>query len=509
MHVDSALSRLSVRHALLAGLLLGPGLAQASLPAEDERRAARRARTQQPVPAALRKGEPVRRRAPRLRPPRAGEATAPLEGALFYEDHRRHGRHVTRRDLRGDRGRGDKARERRAQDFLGAFYAVVDVYEVDPRGALGPGCSRLEWVGAATVDRDGSFRVEVPAEDRCSVDDGTPPEYAVRARTRYCRDELCFKVGPTRPSAYTLWYGLDAPMATGPEGQLRRPLLFSPEGKPNRNDWSRAANHYAGLVDAVVALHLVGGLPFRREEFGPVTVRYPSPFASGRATAADLIDADNGGWPKGNLILHEYGHIVHRRAWGGDYAGFHKPIQRWSGKRPTKEVPFIAMKEGWANFVTNYVTGRCFRARYDEGSGPFTSEERGLDGIHFPQNHHRLFCDWVDERDDQRPGTDLGDHVQISIFELWTALDRTDDNPAGLDLHEPVHEGLDLCDLMAVHLDGAPAERVWEVAGLLQTNHISCPAVTRRVQALGPPPAVSPPASSTGRPPPPSGSPPP
>ena len=442
----------------------------------------------------LQRGRSASFQAQRERPVAPGEATVTLAGRLVYEDHRTIGRHGLRVDLDGRRGRSSGGRTTDSQFYLGAFHMVVDVYEQDRVGRTGRACVPLEWVGAATVQRDGSFSVEVPAEDRCRRERGGDPQYVLRAQTRYCRDELCFQIGRQRGRPYTLWFGLDDPLPTGATGAAAPTLLFSPEQSGDRNPWSRAANHYASLVDTVVSLHVEGGIPFRREEFGPVYVRFPSPWSDGRATADDTIDANNRGWPKGSLLMHEYGHIVHRRAWGGDYAGFHDPIQRWSGKRRTKEVPFIALKEGWANFVTSYVTGRCFRARYDTPEA-LASVKRGVNGTRFPQNHHHALCDWVDDREDRRPGAPKGarDTANLTILELWQLLDQTDALMGAFDGHDPVTEGLDVCDVVAAQgvadevLDGPTrAQRMRDSWGVLQTNAITCPALDAAVRALPP-----------------------
>ncbi len=437
-----------------------------------------------PPPEGLRPGTVARLPRAPLAPVRRGRATTTLTGRLFYEDHRVVARHRNRRDLDGRAARPRRQRADPRAAYLGAYSMVVDVYEQDraPR----PGCVPLEWVGAATVGPDGTFTVEVPGRDRCRAERDEDRRYVLRARTRYCGDELCYQVARARLRPYALWFGLDAPFRAPVDAREAAlgDLLFTPAGRPARNDWARAANHYAALVDAVVALHIEGGIPFQRARYGPVTVRFPSVYADGRTPSAQLIDAANKGWPRGNLVMHEYGHIVHRRAWGGDYAGHHDPIQRWSGSRRTVEEPFIALKEGWANFVTAYVSGRCFRARYDT-EAELASARRGIDGVHFPQNHHRLLCDWVDDEDDAEAGSGPGEQAHTDVLGLWRILDQTDDLTDRYPAHDPVREGLDVCDMMAAHIvQGAalgPAEverRRAEARGLLATNDIGCPGLT-------------------------------
>ena len=88
-----------------------------------------------------------------------------MTGRLFYEDRRKLGVPHQRTDPTGERGKKRKRRTEPVQSYLGAHYMLVDLYEVDR--TLGPGCSPVAWVGAATVGPDGSFSVEVPAADPC------------------------------------------------------------------------------------------------------------------------------------------------------------------------------------------------------------------------------------------------------------------------------------------------------------------------------------------------------
>lgn len=406
--------------------------------------------------------------------------TVPLRGRLLYQDHRRHGRAADRRDLLGEPGRTPRKRDSPSQRFLGAHYMVVDVYERDR--SRQPGCVPLERIGEAAVEPDGRFLLAVPISDTCQSED--TPHYILRARTRYCDDTMCFSIGRAADEPFSLWYGARQAVPQATNGYDAGELLFSPRLRDTRNEWSRAANHYASLVDAVVTLHVRGPIPFRLAEYGPLWVRFPSWHSSGRATRADLIDANNKGWPKGGLLIHEYGHIVHRRAWGGDYAGYKNPIQAWSAQQDTVEEPFIAFKEGWANFTTRVVTERCARPRFDQNP-VLPSLNSPFSGNHFPENHVRALCDWLDTRDDRREGaTGEGDVFSGSLETLWTALDLADDRRDDYPSHDPVEEGLDVCDVFTTYLDVmSPAERVgeqehqrlvWQLSSLLENNDLTC-----------------------------------
>ena len=482
----------------LVSLLLGHSPGHATSPPEASVPTA-------PLPA-FRRGVPRPSQRTHRRPVRAGEATTPLTGRLLYEDHRVLGRHAARHDLALRPGTSRNRHVDASADYLGALWMTVDVYELDRRGVLGQGCHREEWVGSAVVQADGTFTVDVPAHDRCTPEADGTPHYVVRAATRYCHDDLCFQLGPRSHSTYALWYGRDHALRLGPDASTDNLLLFSPVGERDPSVHARAAGHYASLVDAVQALHVEGGVPFLLEPYGPLQVRFPSQWSRGRATRDDLVDIRNTGWPKGSLLIHEYAHIVHRRAWGGDYAGFPDPVQSWSGSRHSQEVPFIALKEGWANFVTSYVIGRCFRPAFDTRDDLFSLEHPAA-GIHFPQNHQRAFCDWVDARPDRRDGTVVGDTAQVSIVELWALLAQTDDRLDDYTHHHPVREGLDLCDLVGAHLVGlddlSPTERrarVVETYGVLENNDLACPASTAAWRALGSPQTASLPTAPSAAP---------
>ncbi|HCH64824.1 MAG TPA: hypothetical protein DFR83_18605 [Deltaproteobacteria bacterium] len=421
---------------------------------------------------------------------------ARLTGTVWYEDQRALGRQRDRLDLDGRPGRSRRARNDRRQDFLGAVFMQVDVFEHDAGLALGRGCRRLEFIGRTTVQLDGSFSVPVPVHDACQSESADPPRYRIQVSTQYCEGEVCVAVGKRPGAAYALWYGLDEPLMVGAADGRQNRLLFRPERTRPPSIEAMAGNHFASLIDAVRVIHIQGGVPFRLDPYGPLHVRFPSIWSSGRATSASLVDASNEGWPKGNLMLHEYGHIVHRRAWDGDYAGFPDPIQAWNPVRHSPEQPFIALKEGWAIFVSNYVLGRCDRPQYDTRDD-LHSVGRERSGIHFPQNHHYLLCDLVDEQSD-RPGASIDDTVHLSLYALWSLLDQVDDRLDEYPHHDPVREGLDACDLMQTYLlaadesDSRTSQRALiEAYSLLFINDIWCPDIVDRYASL---PVVSEPS---------------
>ncbi len=441
------------------------------------------------VPEALRPGRRRARVDTTADVPAVVSVQTVLSGRVWYEDHRAVGRHRDRGDLDGRPGRFRRGRKDRRQDFLGAFHMQVDVFEQDAAFSKGRACRSLEHVGRTTVASDGSFSLPVPQHDACPAEASEGPRYVVQVSTQYCEGPICVRIGrrPGRPHA--LWFGLETPLVLGSAGEVANQLLFQPARSEAPSVEAMAANHFASLTDAVWRVHVDGGVPFGLDTFGPVDVRFPSMWSSGRATSAALIDADSKGWPKGNLLLHEYGHIVHRRAWNGDYAGYPNPVQAWNPVRHSRELPFIALKEGWAIFLANDVLGRCDRPRYDTRHD-LHSEAQGLNGLFFPQNHHYLLCDLVDARQDL-PGETVDDVIDLTLYELWSLLDQTDDRLAEYPHHDPVAEGLDVCDLMEVYIlshgHGEPAatESALRAAyGVLAVNDIWCPRLVKRFAEL-------------------------
>jgi hypothetical protein len=455
----------------------------------------------EPVPGLLQKGSRMAWIDTRDLAPENAESTVVLEGMVWYEDHRVLGQHSARTDLSGNPARGRRSRADRQQDFVGAYYMDIDIFEQDDP-SLDRRCERMAFVGHTSVRPDGSFSVEVPATDPCPSDAGAPPRYVVQVAARHCDNDICVEVGRRVGAPFALWFGFDATIATGSGGTAQNQLLFEPRTESSGpSHHAMAANHFASLADSVRAIHLEGGVPFRMAPYGPVTVRFPSPWSEGRATSATLIDARNEGWPKGNLLFHEYGHIVHRRAWGGDYAGFPVPVQPWNPRAHSREIPFIAMKEGWAIFLSNYAIGRCDRASYDLRND-LHSITRGHNGLRYPQNHHRAFCDLVDDRPDF-PGEAVDDTVALDLRTLWSILDQTDDRLAEYPHHDPIREGLDICDVMATYTlqpdptDSAAVERaIREAYGVLYVNDIWCPNILELYARLPVPVVVPPPEPS-------------
>lgn len=424
-------------------------------------------------------------------PVSGSDNTITIKGRLFYEDHRKHGQFDRREDLGGSPGlaRGDRDQDpvRPAQWLLGAYHMVIDIYERDQQTVF-PGCKNTDLIKSVMVRADGSFSASFSFTDDCKRSDWNRPKFSIRARTRYCDANVCFQVGQRNNHFYELWWRKDNPVgvARGTTHDFGD-LVFSQAGAPAKNDYARAANQFASIADAISTLHHEGDIPFRQASYGGLQVRFPSSYSSGRATDYDLIDLDNTGWPSGQKAIHEYGHIVHRRAWGGDYAGHHDPIQHWTSS--SSEAPFIAMKEGWAVFVQNYVLGKCAKPSYDTNYD-FKSTARGVKGNNFVENHHRFFCDWIDANSDLRPSMHgAGDIMQATLWSLWHNLDRMDNTVNQYGGHDPVDPGLGVCDFAGYYLNVRKSAAevgqalhdhyVWNVSSLLEQHDLRCQGIPK------------------------------
>ncbi|MEE2789034.1 MAG: hypothetical protein VX589_16985 [Myxococcota bacterium] len=406
-----------------------------------------------------------------------------LRGRLLYEDHRRKGAFHFRRDINGNTAKDKDSRGSESEYLLGAYRMVVDIYEHD-QNWMRRGCTSKDYVTSATVSPDGYFSATFAFSDDCRAGDWNRPKFSLRARTRFCNSDICYQVGPRKKdSFYELSFRSDNPVGVN-RGTTHDfgILLFSPAGKPAKNDYSRAANNYASLVETIVTLHEIDGIPFRKDRFGAVQVRFPSRANDGQTPDYDLIEMNSSGWPKGNKMMHEYGHIIHRRAWGGDYAGKKRGVfEDWSPK--SYETPFTAFKEGWANFISQYVRGVCTGkpdTNYD-----FPSTARDIKGNNFVQNHTAFFCDWTDGTQDRRPGVNgAGDIIHSSMHSLWSTLDMTDEFISAYDGHDPVETGLGICDFIGMYLEvEKSSSRVSEtardqyeyvVASLLEQHDMLC-----------------------------------
>ena len=93
--------------------------------------------------------------------------------------------------------------------------------------------------------------------------------------------------------------------------------------------------------------------------------------------------------------MHEYGHVLSLRAWGGRYWFDGEPFADWSATSP--QEPHIAFKEGFANFVA-----RSSETKHG-CSGNFDNPVllgQVEDGWLYPRNITKFLCDVFDHHED-------------------------------------------------------------------------------------------------------------
>lgn len=351
---------------------------------------------------------------------------ATVRGAVFYNDRRTDGLFADRRDRAGDAGvqckkvaakpdcssiskrLADLRAKRKGQvaliaDFKGGSVAVLEeqLANIDADIALAQGdlaecmdcgpnwlagkymvvdvidhkCGK-DVLASATVGYDGSFKATFPTSAACNA-------VELRARLRFCNSSYCFSINKQRGDPYMLAHPAASaakPLVVkgGDDIQLNALLFNTAEDPGLPNNVSIAANYYASIVDAVLTLHKSNPIPFYRAEFGEVQYIFPST-DSGTATARSPTEvaistfqsqpaSRKGGfeWIDGKTAAHEYGHVMHQRAWGGSY-GFDGAIGNSAGD-DEKDTPQIAFKEAWAEFIARVVfapTRGCHLAGFD------------------------------------------------------------------------------------------------------------------------------------------------
>ena len=297
-----------------------------------------------------------------------------IEGHLFYPDLRELGHFSWRRDVEGNHG-------------FRCSYAKDDCME-NPLGAWGVEAQALDSLGrkvsSSHVRHDGSYTLFVG-------DDG---EYRVVFFLSHCTEDVCFAFEHER-GVYALAHPIEPIIEQG-EGISLPPLLFQPEGieagAPNNH--AHSANHFASLMELTFIWHALGGAAFLTDDFAPLSIILPTSLDTfGRTTGPSTvhIPENTTSWIKGNKIMHEYGHVLSLRAWGGSYWFDGEPFADWSATRP--QEPHIAFKEGFANFVSrSSETAQGCTGGFDEPTSLGGLE----DGWLYPRNVTKFLCDVLD-----------------------------------------------------------------------------------------------------------------
>jgi len=358
-------------------------------------------------------------------------------------------------------------------NYLGGFDVVVDFHEIDPSDC--PGCESREYLGSTTVRSDGSWSKQFRLEDDCTEDGDSVPDIAVSFRLRFCNDERCFSIEKDDGTLYRLYHPsatIDDPLdATAVTHTLTRMRFETTYG----DDYAMAATIFAGLTDITRVWHVDNPVPFDPRGDGELFARYPSSSTSVASTFNDhqIHFPATSCWISGTGVWHEYGHIIHDRAWdgttgdcgdcsGGQYA--RDGDSTWGAT--TREYPNTALQEGWANYVRrvtatgldgdcsdiddNTVSLLCNAdgSQHPDASGVYVTYPN--DGKSYARNVTKLLCDWYDDgghNDDDASMAGSGDHFTASLWSVWYNLDEmwdwVDDR-----------SGLNICDYIDYYLEG-------------------------------------------------------
>ena len=322
---------------------------------------------------------------------RSAAATATIHGSVFYNDRRTDGLFASRRDKDGNPGKRCNGDGKRydgtacSLNWLAGKYMVVDVIERD-EGFLPTdfNCKQEDVLTSVAVAYDGSFTATIPTADPCNHDKLSNAAIVLRVRLRFCGSSYCFSINDTRNHPYAVVHpdaSTSNPLTVKAGDDITmRTLNFSTASDPAQpNNYSIAANYYASIVDAILALHKDSTVPFYQEEFGEIQYLFPSTdsdTATTRSPATVAIstfqsqpDDLNGkfAWVDGKTPAHEYGHVLMLRAWDGSYGFDGIGISaNDTEKAPSQQIAF---KEAWAEFIARAVfqpTRGCDDPDYDK-----------------------------------------------------------------------------------------------------------------------------------------------
>jgi hypothetical protein len=420
-----------------------------------------------------------------------GSTTATITGHVFYNDRRNHGDFATRRTPAGTPGTkcgndgvfpdGTSC----AQNWLGAYYAVVDVIERDD-GAFGLNCKSEEILQSVAVNADGSFVASFNTDDPCRSDNDTADSTIVLSvRLRYC-GAWCFSMNKADGTPYALYYpgaSLKSPMpVSGGNAIAMGPMNFNSGGSPDLpNDIQIAANYFASLVDTVVKVHGDNAIPFYKDTFGEIKYVYPSTQSSTATTKSAtkvVISTFENGWPSGTTSAHEYGHVLMLRAWDGDY-GF-DGVGISAGDTTIAPSRQIAFKEAWAELIAHAVfplTNGCDMSSFDDNSAKPLPGALG-EGASWRLNVTKSLCDWYDARDDEDLSlAGAGDHFNATdLYSMWSNLRNMylEADTYGGDYEG---EGLWFCDYVDYYTQvrkAGDAGYLASITDLIYNNNIGC-----------------------------------
>lgn len=440
-----------------------------------------------------------------------------ISGRVVYNDLRTIGHFEWRKDLAGSTG-AQVAYTSSATNYLGALDVVADFYELDSVGwsPLHWNCDSEEYLGSATLDSEGRFSKSLNVSgDNCGADDDERPDIGVRFRLRFCNSTMrCFSVEDDDRDTYVLWHPdayPDNPLEVS-SGSYELDTMGFQTTSGGHDDYAKAASVYASLVEATRVWHREEEIPFDPRGDGEVYARFPSSYSSVATAQNDhrIHIPQPSNWTNGKGVYHEYGHIIHMRAWngttgscgdcpGGDDERGGNPS--WGPEE--REYPNTAFAEGWASFVNqviqsypdqacggiddgnsldpNSCVGNCQPIcnadpnQYPDTNNPVTYPN---DGKSYPGNVTKLLCDWYDVDDDNDSNmAGGGDDFTASLHSVWYNLqqmwDWVDDR-----------NGLQICDYIDYYLNGRKSsanvgsstheQYVASIADLAYNNGLKC-----------------------------------
>ena len=410
----------------------------------------------------------------------AAANTITLKGKVVYNDQRDNGHFDWRRDLSGNPG----AEATDSTNYLGAYYVVADFYELDSVAGspLHLNCKKEKYLGSATLNADGEYSFSFNATDNCGADDNSYPDIGVRFRLRFCgSDSVCFSIQDDRKNTYQLWHP-DA----WPEGPLEvdsgtyelRTMLYQVTAN---DDYAKAASNYAYAVDMMQVWHYKNEIPFDPRGDGELYIQFPSTEADDHGNAFTKNDHRiflKSTWNYQSTVWHEYGHILHMRAWNGstgecgdcpDGAYDRGGDDGWSAVE--REYPHTALKEGWAEFVkasTKYWPAQSCGTGFDDNESSSKSNwicnadpnqypddtntpvTYPNDGKSYIRNVKKLFCDWYDDHsydDDDSNMAGYGDTFTASLYSTWSNMQAMWDWVSD-------RSGLTVCNYIDYYLNG-------------------------------------------------------
>jgi len=348
-----------------------------------------------------------------------------ISGNVFYNDNRTAGHFSLRSSPTGTVG---KKGDRELPNWLGAYRWTVDIIELDksePEGSRG--CTKSQLVTTVAVGSDGRFSATIKAKDRCKYNVAQILDLQLRAKMHNCFGDWCISFRDADGEIY----GMDLDGATyarplkavaGRSYDLGDQYYPARDGSNNTATINGvASNYWASVIDGAIFLHEEVGIPSFQDEFGALSYYYPSS-ESGTATALSphkvaispykfegLLPA----WIPGKTPVHEYGHILMQRAWGGGYGFPGTGRSANDYERASSPAAQVAFKEAWAEFVARVVF----------------SDAYGCEGEEFDLNNHKTFDRFRDEQEKE-------------AFLLLT--DRRRAELGGMEKEDRAEEGFDI-----------------------------------------------------------------